>query len=134
MWISVADAGDHQHHQDRELVDLERGVDLEVADRDPGEIRLHERLRLAGLDHLDEDRHAEGKGQGDHQDADDRGDRPESRTRRRAMLGRVVVDRLHVRVSCGADGSAGPMCTAPNNDSAPLITKPSSGRRGNAQT
>ena len=34
-------------------------VDLEIADGEPGEICLDERLRLAGLDHLDEDGHAE---------------------------------------------------------------------------
>ena len=38
-----ADAGDDERHHHRELIELERGVDLEIADRHPREVPLDER-------------------------------------------------------------------------------------------
>ncbi len=44
-----ADAGDHQQHHDRELIDLQRVVGAEGARGDPGEIRVNPG-NLAGVE------------------------------------------------------------------------------------
>ena len=52
-----ADARDDEHHHHRQLIELERGVDREIADRHPREVPLDERrVHLATAAHREEDR------------------------------------------------------------------------------
>jgi hypothetical protein len=68
-------AGDDQNHYDRELVQLERRVDMQISDGHPGEVTLHEwRVRVsARAAHRDENPDRERESEHHDAGSDDAG-------------------------------------------------------------
>ena len=71
-----ADAGDDQHHHHRERVELQRGINVQIADRHPREQRADERHVHVHAAHRHKNHHGKYKRSGQHarpHEADQRG-------------------------------------------------------------
>ena len=90
------DSSDDQNHHHRQLIELDRGIDLQVADRHPAEIPLNERrFRIRGHHRLP-DRYRETEGQDDDSRTD--GSRQRNLFRGPLAFGEVKR-RIHVRAN-----------------------------------
>ncbi len=96
------DAGDHQHHEHRQLIELEGPIDAEVAGGHPGEVSLHEgRVHLSRAAHGEPHGHGERERQREHPGPDEAHEAGEARPSHRVVIVPRGARVLGVRVGGG---------------------------------